>query len=75
MNPEKPYSYHIYIDRKLPTVDKKVEKPWRLLISSLVDMYSHPDIIELQFPPHGKQQRLENAKRIRSYFTKSLGGF
>ena len=72
----KPKRFSIFANKKPSTVGKKIEAEWRSsLLSCLVDMYSHPDMIELHFPPHGKQQRLQNTKRIRSYFTKSLRAF
>lgn len=86
----KPKKVSIFVDKISSAEAKKFEKASRSVVageqlvkmdlrssffSCLVDMYSHPDMIELRFPPHGKQQRLHNTKRIRSYFAKSLGGF
>ena len=79
--PRKTYAYLEYghgLD--IPKVDKRkaderIEFPLLSFVAHVADMYSYPSMIELNFPSCGKQQRFENAKRIRSYFTKALGAF
>lgn len=74
--PRKTYAYLAYghgLD--IPKADKRIELPLLSFVAHVADMYSYPSMIELNFPSCGKQQRFENAKRIRSYFTKALGAF
>lgn len=74
--PRKTYAYLEYghgLD--IPKVDERIKFPLLSFVAHVADMYSYPSMIELNFPSCGKQQRFENAKRIRSYFTKALGAF